>query len=893
MVRDLAVVWGKAGVQPVGHPLLFHMLDVGGVGAWLWSDAMPRTVRSRVADALGLDEDETRRFVGACCALHDLGKASPAFQAKRADLTVAARAAGLPFPSEDLLRAKATSALHGAATAITLPDVLASRLGLPRVVARGWAMTVAAHHGSVPTPSELDEAENFPTLIGAGGWDGLRGELLDDVLAAFDIGTAGGRLAEPLDAAAAFAIAGLCSVADWIGSGDAFAYLPDTQLDEYLRLFADRTDAGIARVHWKRWRPIRGQSSEDRLGVVALRPIQQAASEIARELGGPGLVIIESPMGEGKTEAAWELAYHLAVSLDLGGLYTALPTRATSNAMQKRLADFLVRCSLDAEGLLQTVHGMAGLVAHDVNDGADDVRASEWFCGRSRGLLAPVGVGTIDQALLAVLRCRHWFVRLFGLAQKVVVVDEVHAYDTYMSTVLDRLLEWLGMLGVPVVLLSATLPTVRRHELLAAYHADGDRAAVGDASAGSRISWAGPNGRGERSVGVSARSVRDVHVQLAEGMDERALAAWLLPQLDGGGCVAVIRNTVARAQATYLALSDAIRRAPPERQPVLELFHARFPADDRAIIEGRVVDQYGNDPARRPERAIVVATQVVEQSLDLDFDLMVSDHAPIDLLLQRSGRLHRFAETLRPAALIEPRLVLTGFDIDPAGVPTFPRSCRLVYDHHLLLRTWATLRFRTKIVQPADLGHLVDLVYGDSDIEHAAVLDVVWDATANELRSTIETNRFLANTHAVPTPSDAIPLWQFGSDAGEEDAPDLHPALQALTRLGPPSVSVVVVWDRGGCRYALTRDGSETFDLGDRPNLTGVRRLLGRSVDLSHRAIVGPLLDRVEVPDGWKRSPWLRRHRPLALTSDGTARFDGWQVRLHSQLGLVIERTDR
>ena len=399
-------------------------------------------------------------------------------------------------------------------------------------------------------------------------------------------------------------------------------------------------------------------------------------------------------MGEGKTEAAMYLADRFAARLGQRGCYFALPTQATSNQMFTRVREFLKGRYPDNIVNLQLLHGHAALNAefqtllqsadaepecvcedNDLHDHRPGVIAAEWFTYRKRGLLAPFGVGTIDQALLAVLQTRHVFVRLFGLAHKTVIIDEVHAYDAYMTTLLERLLEWLAALGSSVVLLSATLPKARRDALASAYVKGlGGNIALPPDDRYPRLTWVGQADSGSRHVETSERSSRKLSLQWIDGAvpkdgDAFPLGERLRVALEAGGCAAVICNTVTQAQKVYLALKEYFVGNADDGAPILDLLHARFLFKDRDERERRCLVRFGKPGAlvdfgdkdlrevRRPNRAVLVATQVIEQSLDLDFDLMVSDHAPVDLILQRAGRLHRHPRADRPEASGDARAV--------------------------------------------------------------------------------------------------------------------------------------------------------------------------------------------------------------------------------------------
>ncbi|MCL4465046.1 MAG: CRISPR-associated helicase Cas3', partial [Chloroflexi bacterium] len=461
---------------------------------------------------------------------------------------------------------------------------------------------------------------------------------------------------------------------------------PGVDVPDCSRRSAGMAGAALKLLGWTGWSP----SSESRdfsslfPNIESPYPVQREVEVLADRLDGPALVVVEAPMGEGKTEAAVFLEDRWGAALGQRGCYFALPTQATSDQMYGRVLEFMKKRYPADLVNLQLLHGHAslsalfqellrrgeqqrtlaagleprGIAGESGYDGAPaGVVAGEWFTYRKRGLLAPFGVGTIDQALLAALQTRHVFVRLFGLAHKTVILDEVHAYDAYMTALLERLLEWLGALGSSVVLLSATLPDGRRLRLVEAYaRGAGYCFDEGEMRAHyPRVSWVSRAGCGARQVGVSTRSTRKLGLEWVDGAlpaesEPFALGERLRAELENGGCAAVICNTVARAQQVYLALKTYFPETADDGQPVLDLLHARYLYEDRSKRERRTLIRFGKPDGevemedgnvrkvRRPNRAVLVSTQIIEQSLDLDFDLMVTDLAPVDLLLQRSGR---------------------------------------------------------------------------------------------------------------------------------------------------------------------------------------------------------------------------------------------------------------
>lgn len=887
-------LWAKAGAaEGESHPLACHLLDVGATAEAMLARAVPPSVRERLG-TLGRDVS-----LAAWCALHDLGKASPAFQAKRPDLAQHAEAHGLPVGRP----ANPDAAPHGLVTLWALPALLTERGARPQA-ARRLAAVLAAHHGLFPSNTQVLNAHW--KLAGTGPWTGCRDKLVAEVLATLSAEVPHGDLRVDV----AVLLAGLCSVADWVGSNTSwFPYEPDGDpagFSGYLRAARDRAGHAITDLRWGVWAPRQATFTE--LFDTAPRPLQVEAEAVAATVEGQALVIVEAPMGEGKTEAALLLAQALAAKVGYGGLYFALPTQATANQMLGRLKGFLEHTMPPGAVNLQLLHGSAwlGPAARDLAsaatgiqgiwddaDGQARVVAGEWFTHRKRGLLSPFGVGTVDQVLLAGLRTKHVFVRLFGLAGKVVVIDEAHAYDTYMSTVLDRTLQWLAALGASVIVLSATLPARRRSELVASWaQASTEAAQLDDGACYPRITTV--DQRSARSVNFEPSRSGEVRLAekpwgLASTLQVEELSAGLIEAVRDGGCVAAVCNTVGGSQRLYRAVLDQAERTPGLWTG---LAHSRFCAEDRARWEEDLMRLFGPPPsAQRPEKAVLVATQVIEQSLDLDFDLLVTELAPVDLMLQRIGRLHRHQRP-RPELLATPTCWWFGPPADDANLPHFrgwPSS--YVYEPHLLLRSWLVARATGTIELPGSIRALVEAVYGDGSLSPPPELQAIWDESLAQLRKDLEGAQAEAKARFLPPPRSDLELAELSWDPSLEDD-DAHPALQALTRLGPPTAQVVCLWDLEG-GPSLDRDGTEVVDLSSVPGAEWARRLLARSLPLSfppsRRALADALTEAT--PRSWRSSPWLRTARLLRLDPQGMpVRVGGLDLNLDEKLGLVIGR---
>ncbi|MFD1691359.1 CRISPR-associated helicase Cas3' [Azotobacter chroococcum] len=589
-------------------------------------------------------------------------------------------------------------------------------------------------------------------------------------------------------------LAGLTSVADWIGSNPD--WFPQGEREDSLAgHHADacrRAEQALAAIGWSRSAVLLHEAAgvDQLIGRIvqrpasSARPLQREADRLLDGVRGPALLLVEAPMGEGKTELAFLAHLRLQAANRHRGLYVALPTQATGNALFRRALTFLRAFAGDAALDMQLVHGGAALSddvrqLHDIHGvPGESVTASAWFSQRRRPLLSPYGVGTVDQALFAALNVKHHFVRLWGLANRVVVLDEVHAYDSYTGGLIEALLRWLKALGSSVVLMSATLPAQRRAALLRAWGVADEDA---PAPAYPRLLLA--DERGLLGATCESRPLPSIRLQ-AVGTELDSLADCALECLQGGGCGALIVNTVDRAQALYLGLRERLGDSAR-----LLLFHARFPADQRGEREREVLAAFGAD-GERPAGALLIATQVAEQSLDIDFDFMLSDLAPVDLLLQRAGRLHRHRRT-RPAAHAEARLFVAG--LAPERLPDLKGTgWEYVYDSYILGRTWALLSREAELQLPQDIDRLVQAVYGETglpadltEVDRALIEDEAYGSHLGKR----QTEQMMALNVAIDP--DAEPQAAYvqkcrGYEEGEEGL-----GLPNYTRLGEESVSLV------------------------------------------------------------------------------------------------------
>jgi CRISPR-associated endonuclease/helicase Cas3 len=733
--------WGKTPARSTDppeqfHPAIYHMLDVAFVAEALLSDqASPRLRQALLHAWAGCDPDALLRWLPFLIATHDLGKISAAFQGQaKDDRTRQQRErleqAGITFPPP-----YEKAPYHAEISAVWLHQHLARRE--PGASTRlMWAVrdAMGGHHGRFTQ----EDLRKIGACLRASERDDANWEMWRDTSYTLlrQLLNPPGELAaigapQRLRPATA-ALTGFIIVCDWIGSNsDYFPAAPQLPIEAYMRKGRERAAAAIklAGLVSNRVDPTYFSFKSLFPEIAEPRALQQTIDELPNDtLVSPLLAVIEAPTGEGKTEAALALARRLGAYEGRDELFFALPTMATSNQMFGRLSRFYNTLYGAA---VKLTHSQAAVSEDDLRraalaadqdaaapEAASALAAPDWFAGPKKALLAPFGVGTVDQVELAGLNVRHYVLRLFALAGKVVIIDEVHAYDAYMSVILEHTLAWLASLGTSVLLLSATLPATRHRALVASYFRGLDkRLPAPEVPADPpypAISLYGAHGQHRATPGVFRPDQRFT-LRLTTKLAPEQEARRLVDLVRDGGAVARICNRVDDAQAIYQALQKLL----PSDQRIL--LHARFPLDQRQRLEQTIDRLIGKRSQRTPTQPlIVVGTQVLEQSLDYDVDVMVSDFTPIDLLLQRAGRLHRHIKERsgkRPQRHMHPVLEVA-LPLDADDLPDWKRWAS-IYDPYILWRTWEVLRSgmngaEREIVLPRDYRVLIEAVYQDA-----------------------------------------------------------------------------------------------------------------------------------------------------------------------------------
>lgn len=922
--EQLLCFWGKTPAFGAAvdryHPALYHMLDVACVAEVLLQMGSPRLRDALLYAWRGCNAEALLEWLPLLIAIHDLGKISAAFQGQATQASTKAQrerleAQGIQFP-----RHPATDLYHAEISASWIHTRL-QQLEPGTETRLIWALrdAMGGHHGRFPQKSLRDlELQIRRSERCASPWAAWRDDayLLLRQLFAPKVSLSSVGAPHNVRAATA-ALTGFIVWCDWMGSNELdFPAEPTLLLTDYIAVARRRAQDAVEHAHLAIQRSQPSYTSfRELFPQTTPRPLQSLIDMLTNDqLAGPILAIMEWPTGEGKTEAAIALSRRLGALLGIDEIFFALPTMATSNQMFLRLQEIYSRLYGDM-GVVRLTHSQSLVVEEQLRhrialaadadpadqEGASSTQAIEWFTGSKKAMLAPFGVGTVDQIELASLNVRHYALRLFGLARKVVVIDEVHAYDAYMNTILEAALRWLASLGTSVILLSATLPWDRHRALAQAY-----REGLGEVDPVELPELPYPSlalyrqhEAHYRSCAVFRGEQRFV-MRSRVRADAATEARYLVECVRAGGAVARICNRVDEAQEIYRELCTLFAG-----QRVL--IHARFPLIERQQHEQRVEEWVGKATERHAAMPIIiVGTQVLEQSLDYDVDLMISDFAPIDLLLQRAGRLHRHQrpnDQRRPAHYSQPVLeVCLPQGID--GLPNWQRW-EAIYEPYILWKTWEALgghRGETErtITLPQDYRPLIEAVYGAShpsasEPQVAALIEKAWERFQRHQHELQAQGR----RPLIPDVTSPDPIIVNGGTAFyDEESHEIHAQL-AKTRLGERISLVPIYTVHGG--LALDSDGTWQLSLDIPPRLqdttlVGIEQLLQHAIPVSDRALVAAYRaehDLLRWPASWGELPvMLRSIFPLYLDEHHSAIIGDRKVTLDRELGLVIEKVN-
>lgn len=886
-------------------PLSVHLTDTMNVSRWLWNNWLSDGQRNFCINSINpSNEDEALNLAVFMGAIHDIGKATPAFQLQKGFNN--------SLDLDEMLLEKLERAGFNGISSLTL----ASPRSTHHSIAGEYILThefhvkedigsvIGGHHGK-PADDQLLIDDQFAYSANyyqsedgdaeiSKKWKKAHHTLFQWALemSGFDSIENLPEISQP----AQVIYSGLLIMADWISSNSEYFPLIDIGVDD-ISDGNKRCRDGI--LSWGKNLPIQVQDYPalnemfiHRFGFEP-RDFQTEVYRTISQIKKPGVIILEAPMGLGKTEAALVATEIVAAKTGSSGLFFGLPTQATSNGMYGRVHAWLegITNEYDIKQSLRLCHGKAALNEEannlkrlkspsDIN--IDDetngsVYVNEWFTGRKKAPLDDFVVGTVDGFLLTALKQKHLALRHLGFSKKVVIIDEVHAYDMYMQQYLEQAIQWMGVYGVPVILVSATLPQDKRETLLKAY-------LKGMGIKGREIQYPKElnsincsyplisySEGGKVKAQTNFIPVED-KVVLVKSLDEKKLLKTLSELLTGGGVVGIVVNTVRKAQRLGKECEKHFGK------DIVEVLHSAFIDTDRVNKESNLLKMIGKN-AKRPKKRVIIGTQVIEQSLDIDFDVLISDLCPVDLLLQRIGRLQRH-DIKRPIMHQTPVVYVMGTNEQLE----FDKGSEKVYGKYYLARTQYYLP--KKICIPSDIPTLINKVYSDEEPEFAGELQSIYQASHDQMEVQKKNKADKAKAYRIEKPQKRIMPnrynligWLKNPDYSESEE-----MAYAQVRDIRETIEVIAVKRVGG-GYGTFEKGEDLSEQIQEPQIA--KELAKQTIRLpNYITIRRGISETIKILEDynrkhlydWQKQPWLRG--TLGIIFDENGRFELNDIRL-------------
>lgn len=906
--------WAKSGDETGYLSLPQHLSDAGSVAYDFYDSFLSKQTKDFLKQSIPttseLSDNDVRLLLSWLAYAHDIGKATLSFQHQ------IEKDKNHSHLWKDLSGEGYPCAISAAEQSAFFPHALASGAivrrwlideGVHKFAAGSISDALAAHHGvannAASTIIAREILDDYPSE-----WISAQNELLDAGADALGIRP----ILEKLDrkkwpVILTQLITGIVVCADWCASNaDAFPMSPTN--DQPSRTRDGLKALGLT----KPWEPSVQVPDEESVQTAyaesfnwpsdrSVRPIQEAVVEAVKSTDGPTLLIIEAPTGEGKTEAALQAATYLSAKNGSQGVVIAAPTMATANGLYQRVSNW-------AEAYTDKDHVYSMYLAHsknslnqdfqqlrlksigeDKHSKSDHLIAADWFRGNRKGLLSNFVVATVDQVLMIALQMRYSMIRHVALAGKTIIIDEVHAYSTYTNQYLETALSWLAKYGASVILLSATLPVARRQALASAYGTQISKAELMLNSQGyPLVSAIDSTGVKQFQTQASSEAITS-SVEIIDD-EEDTLVQILQQNAAEGGCFLVICNTIKRAQAAFTAINEAF---PNEA----ELHHSAFTAHDRAKKERGLLAQLGPTAHResgRPFRRFIVGTQVLEQSLDIDADLLITDVCPIDLFGQRIGRVYRHQrpESDRPKALRRPRVFVRGIH-SSGDAPEFDQGTSFIYERSHLIRALSILIsdvVPNGFTRPSDLNELVQKAYADEfhpingwkeELEKATATEFEHDETAIRNSSVCRMPR--------PQSKSFFDLFERVADTRG----DAERAVMHVRDIAPSFECLLVVCHADGTYSPLGAEVTEIRLKEDEiPNHSQAVALIHAEIRLPAKFAAPWLFSKTltdlekSTPTSWNKNYLLRNHLRLVFDEDLTTTLAGRKLKYSTDTGL-------
>lgn len=869
-------------------PLWMHHMDTAGIMEYL----LDEFVSDSFSESCCLESKSVRQTAVFLAMVHDIGKATVGFQYKITQNLILLRERiehyGICFP-DSYESDKLHQFSHG-----TAGEVILRYFECPYEIAE----IVGAHHGMPAEDGTImdsdlsdnpNDIQDFTMYFGSQNtakstvqlkavWrDMIESALNRAELKSID------ELPQALSVEARMLLSGLLIMADWLASNVTFfplMFADDVQPTEFP--YPRRTDAAWKQVEFpSQWTP-KSKSFEELYMPFGFHPspFQREMLSVVSATEHGGIFILEAPMGCGKTEAALTSAELLAAKQQKNGLFFGLPTQATANGIFPRILKWSESQSEEVYHSVQLKHGNAEMndVFTNIQRGIPQEESESglivhnWFCDSKKACLADFVTATVDQMLMLALKRKHVMLLHLGLSEKVVIIDEVHAYDAYMNQYLERALRWLGAYHTPVILLSATLPAARRMALIRSY--------LGIRRSDPKfennlhyplLTWTDGADIHQKPLHHDSTS-KAVHIQLCKQTD-------ILPQIQnvvqGDGCVGIIVNSVKRAQELAVLLRS-------NTSAEILLYHAQYLFPDRAAKEKEILSRIGKQShADTRKRLIVIGTQVLEQSLDIDFDLLITDICPMDLLLQRIGRLHRHIRSDRPKVAFEPGCFVMTDELDAERTGT-----KNIYGEWLLQTTLADLPQEIRL--PDDISPLVQTVYSAVDEDNRSYQEYV--QTQQKMESA-------ADIFRIREPSKR----SIHGLLSRSILTKTERAAEASVRGGISSLEVLLMQKRADGSIHFLPHQHEGAVIAAIPDESEARIIAEQKLRLPSIFCSPYLIDSTinalemqckETVSSWQQSHWLNSQLVLFLNDDLDGELLGYRLHYNYATGLQYQKKE-
>ncbi len=896
-------------------PLLVHLKDTMNVAGWLWnhwiSEGQRAYIISQMNGSNGILAENLVRFLGG---IHDIGKATPVFQTQKS------------FSSESLqnilLDKLEKAGFTGISTLILASPkdtkhALAGEFILKQLGVRSdIASIIGSHHGR-PTddtvmienqeyyPFNYYQSENSSERIYQ-LWENSRKNILQWTLDESELYNV--ESLPSFSVPAQVLLSGILIMADWISSNEAYFPLIsiyENKVDDTQR-FSNGIQKWFKNYSFSFNKPNNANELYFKRFGFFPRDFQEIIFNTVKNIKNPGIIIVEAPTGCGKTEAALVTAEQLAAETGRAGLFFGLPTQATSNGIFPRIKDWLSTITKEyGNASLRLVHGKAALnpvmqsitvsshMAEDLGNN-ETILVNEWFSGRKKTSLDDFVVGTVDNFLMVSLKQKHLALRHLGFDKKIIVIDEVHAYDAYMQQYLSESVRWMGAYGVPVILLSATLPADIRVGLIESYLSGKgvkkrniDRCGIElNSEKYPLLTYTDDNSILQNSSFPEEESKEIRIIKL----DETVVLEKIKELIKHGGILGIIVNTVKRAQEIARKCIELFGEG------MVELLHAGFISADRIQREEYLQNIIGKN-ARRPTKKIIVGTQVIEQSLDIDFDVLITDLCPMDLLIQRIGRLHRH-KIKRPEQHHKP----TAYVIGTNENFVFEQGAEHIYGTYLLIRTQMYLK--TVIRIPEDVSELVQKVYGSNDGKSwmlSAEMEEKYKRSREKFIQDINDKAEKAKTFRISRPSLKIEPDRYNLTGWLRDPNNSVSEEEAAAQVRDIQETIEVIAVRAyGSKYGLfnarnAQDVNISDYLGD---IESCRVLAGQTLRLpvAVNRLSGGTHSVVEFLEKynsvklreWQSKPWLKGSLGIVFDENQTFMIRNVELHYDKIYGLMV-----